>query len=78
MDMIEWGVRNSHRIDVQFQKDKDRHGHLQLTGVLAPDERPVESGTAILTGQTAAAAAMWRTTARIFCCLTGWGATTVG
>jgi len=42
LDMIEWGVRNSHRIDVQFQKEKDRHDHLQLTEVLAPDERPVE------------------------------------
>jgi len=42
MDLIEWGVRNSHRIDVQFRKDKDRHGHLQLTEALAPDERPVE------------------------------------
>ena len=42
MDTIEWGVRNSHRIDVQFQKEKDRHGHLQLTEALTPDERPVE------------------------------------
>jgi hypothetical protein len=42
MDMIEWGVRNSHRIDVQPENEKDRHGHPQLTGVLAPDERPVE------------------------------------
>ncbi|PYJ85644.1 MAG: hypothetical protein DME22_08340 [Verrucomicrobia bacterium] len=41
LDLIEWGVRNSHRIDVQFQKEKDRHGHLQLTEVLAPDERAV-------------------------------------
>jgi hypothetical protein len=42
MDMIEWGARNSHRIDVQLQKENDRHSHLQLTEVLAPDERPVE------------------------------------
>ena len=42
MDMIEWGVRNSHRIDVRFQKEQDRHGHRQLTEVLAPDERAVE------------------------------------
>ena len=41
LDLIEWGVRNSHRIDVQFQKEKDRHGYLQLTEVLAPDERAV-------------------------------------
>ena len=42
LDLIEWVVRNSHRIDVQFRMDKDRHGHLQLTEALAPDERPVE------------------------------------
>jgi hypothetical protein len=42
MDMIEWTVRNSHRIDVQFQKADDRHGSRQLTEALAPDERPVE------------------------------------
>ena len=42
LDMIDWDVRNSHRIDVQLQKEKDRHGHLQLTEVLAPDERAVE------------------------------------
>jgi hypothetical protein len=42
LDMIEWRVRNSHRIDVRLQKENDRHSHLQLTGVLAPDERPVE------------------------------------
>ncbi|HXT40474.1 MAG TPA: hypothetical protein VN887_10685 [Candidatus Angelobacter sp.] len=42
MDMIEWSVGNSHRIDVQLRADKDRHEHPQLTVVLAPDERPVE------------------------------------
>jgi hypothetical protein len=42
MDMIEWSVRNSHRIDVHLQKEKDRHNHPQLTEVLAPDELPVE------------------------------------
>ena len=42
MDMIEWGVRNSHRIDVQIQRENDRHDRRQLTAVLAPDERPVE------------------------------------
>jgi len=41
MDLIEWGVRNSHRRDVQLQKDKDRFVREQLTYVLAPDERPV-------------------------------------
>src|SRR5262249_23565731 len=42
MDLIEWSVRNSHRIDVQFQPEKDRFSRQQLTEALAPDERPVE------------------------------------
>ncbi len=42
LDLIEWGVRNSHRIDVRLQNETDRHGHPQLTEVPAPDERPVE------------------------------------
>jgi hypothetical protein len=41
MDLIEWQVRNSHRIDVKFQPDPDRFKRDQLTEVLAPDERPV-------------------------------------
>lgn len=40
-DMIEWSVRNSHRIDVVFAGAKDRFDRTQLTTVLAPDERPV-------------------------------------
>jgi len=39
--MIEWSVQNSHRIDVQLAKQKDRFGHVQLTAVLPPDERAV-------------------------------------
>ena len=46
MDLIDWEVRNSHRIDVRFQKEPDRHGHRQLTEVLAPDERPAEKWNA--------------------------------
>ena len=42
MDMVEWTVRNSHRIDVDFQPAIDRFNHRQLTEVLAPDERPVQ------------------------------------
>jgi len=42
MDQIKWSVRNSHRLDVKFQSDKDRTGRKQLTEALAPDERPVE------------------------------------
>lgn len=41
MDMVDWGVRNSHRIDVRLLPEKDRHGHRQLAEVPAPDERPV-------------------------------------
>src|SRR5207249_2197023 len=42
MDMIEWDLCNSHRIDVQFLEKLDRHGHRQLAEVLAPEERAVE------------------------------------
>ena len=41
MDMIEWQVRNSHRIDVQFRPDADRFRRRELTEALAPDERAV-------------------------------------
>jgi len=41
MDIIEWGVKNSHRQDVKFRTDADRFRRTQLTKVLAPDERPV-------------------------------------
>ena len=40
--MIEWGVTNSHRIDVKFRQDQDRFSQPQLVEALAPDERPVE------------------------------------
>ena len=40
-DLIDWGVRNSQRIDVRLEKESDRHGRQQLTEALAPDERPV-------------------------------------
>jgi hypothetical protein len=42
MDMVEWSVHNSHRIDVGLQKAKDRFARPQLTEVLAPDELPVQ------------------------------------
>ena len=41
MNLIEWGVKNSHRLDVTFRKDADRFSRTQLTEVPAPDERPV-------------------------------------
>ena len=40
MDTLEWGVKNSHRIDLKFQPETDRFGRPQLAAVLAPDERP--------------------------------------
>lgn len=42
MDMITWNVKNSHRLDVNFQKELSRQGDRQLTVALAPDERPIE------------------------------------
>jgi hypothetical protein len=42
MSMIEWGTRNSHRLDVKFHGGSDRFGRTQLIEVLAPDERGVE------------------------------------
>lgn len=41
MDLIDWAVRNSHRLDVKFEEEKDRFNRQQLTQVLAPDERPI-------------------------------------
>ncbi len=37
-DQIEWNIRNSHRIDVQFQPARERFGKRQITAVLPPDE----------------------------------------
>ena len=42
VDMIQWSMSNSHRLDVKFQVGVDRKENRQLTEVLAPDERPVE------------------------------------
>ena len=41
MDLIEWAVRNSHRLDIKLLAEKDRFDRTQLAEVLAPDERPV-------------------------------------
>ena len=41
MDLVDWPARNSHRLDVQFAREKDRGDRPQLTAALAPDERPV-------------------------------------
>jgi len=41
MDLVDWGVRNSQRLDVHVKPVHDRQGHLELEQVLAPDERPV-------------------------------------
>ncbi|MEW6158131.1 MAG: hypothetical protein AB1813_11900 [Verrucomicrobiota bacterium] len=41
MDLVQWTMKNSHRIDVTFQKENDRFARTQLTEVLAPDERAV-------------------------------------
>jgi hypothetical protein len=41
MDMIEWTVQNSHRIDLKLRPEKDRFNRSQLAEVPPPDERPV-------------------------------------
>ena len=41
MDLVEWGVRNSHRQDVKLTPNPNRFRRSQMTEVLAPDERPV-------------------------------------
>ena len=41
MDTIEWSVRNSHRQDVIWVSNPDRHGRREALTLLPPDERPV-------------------------------------
>ena len=41
MDMIEWSVQNSNRIDLKLRGEKDRFNRTQSIEVLPPDERPV-------------------------------------
>ncbi len=40
LDLINWPVQNSHRIDVRLNRSPDRHGRTELIRALAPDERP--------------------------------------
>ena len=42
MDLVDWKMQNSHRLDVRFQPNRDRFGQRQLAEALAPDERRVE------------------------------------
>jgi hypothetical protein len=41
MDMVEWSVRNSHRLDVPMDPMNDRHGDHQALIVLPYDELPI-------------------------------------
>ena len=41
LELVNWGVQNSHRIDIRMNRSPDRHGRDFLTRVLAPDERPL-------------------------------------
>ncbi|MEZ4701650.1 MAG: hypothetical protein R2834_15030 [Rhodothermales bacterium] len=41
LDLIEWRMTNSHRIDVRPNRSPDRHSQQELIYVLAPDERHV-------------------------------------
>lgn len=39
LDLLNWGVKNSHRIDITMVEDADRHGSRVMSRVVAPDER---------------------------------------
>lgn len=41
MDQLRWPVKNSHRQDIEWDKDLDRDGRRQLKLPVAPDERAV-------------------------------------
>tara|TARA_Y100000294_G_scaffold68387_1_gene64789 strand:+ start:9103 stop:10812 length:1710 start_codon:yes stop_codon:yes gene_type:complete len=41
LEMVEWRMENSHRIDIQLRPLADRSGHPQTTFVLPPDERRI-------------------------------------
>lgn len=41
MDLRQWTVENSHRTDIDWEPEPDRHGRRQSRTLLAPDERPV-------------------------------------
>ena len=41
LDLIDWEVINSHRLDIRINRNPDRHGQNELVRVLAPDERPI-------------------------------------
>jgi hypothetical protein len=41
MDTIEWSVKNSHRQDMVWVSNPDRHGRREALTLLPPDERPV-------------------------------------
>ncbi len=39
LDLLNWGVKNSHRLDIAIVEDAERHGNEYGTPVLSPDER---------------------------------------
>ncbi|MEP7363646.1 MAG: hypothetical protein ABI972_10355 [Acidobacteriota bacterium] len=41
MDLVTWTVENSHRTDIEWEPEADRHGRRQSRTLLPPDERPV-------------------------------------
>jgi hypothetical protein len=41
MDTIHWTVKNSHRQDLIWEAEIERHGRRQVKNLLPPDERPV-------------------------------------
>jgi hypothetical protein len=42
LDLVSWSARNSHRLDVPRAQAPSRHGHLETTRLLPPDERHVQ------------------------------------
>jgi hypothetical protein len=41
LDLVDWDVKNSHRTDIEWATEPDRHGRREARTLLPPDERPV-------------------------------------
>ena len=41
LDLVDWDVNNSHRADIAWAGEPDRHGRREARTLLPPDERPV-------------------------------------
>ena len=63
LDLIDWEVRNSHRLDVRLNGNPDRHGQNELVRVV----RETDGTTGILTGRTEEVPALQKWPAPIGC-----------